>query len=141
MQVCMYCVHHKKEPKKPPEHTSEHVKSQHFLGACPKTHLAQSILQPPTFCLCPGPGPDYNNHTVTEFQNNARRSCSLSTSVQTCPSFNHMEVNIWLGRKGTGKCIGSIANMGLGFEYLFTFPSLSIDYFHTNITVEYSFVC
>jgi len=26
---------HKKEPQEPPEHTSEHVKSQTFLGACP----------------------------------------------------------------------------------------------------------
>ena len=26
---------HENEPKEPPEHTSEHVKSQNFLGACP----------------------------------------------------------------------------------------------------------
>ena len=113
---------HKKEPQEHPEHTSEHVKSQHFLGAYLQTPLAQSILRAPTFCLCPGPGqsswhgPDYNNQTVTEFLNNA--SCSLSTSIQTCPSFNHMGGNIWLGRKGTRRCSESVANMGLGFEYL-----------------------
>ena len=28
---------HEKEPQEPPEHTSEHVKSQNFLGACPQT--------------------------------------------------------------------------------------------------------
>ena len=30
---CTVCMH-EKEPKKPPEHTSEHVKSQDLLGAC-----------------------------------------------------------------------------------------------------------
>ena len=34
----MYCVcKHEKEPQEPPEHTSEHVKSQNFLGVCPQT--------------------------------------------------------------------------------------------------------
>ena len=36
---------HKKEPQKPPEHASEHVKPQNFLGACPQTPLSQSILR------------------------------------------------------------------------------------------------
>ena len=31
----MYCD--EKEPQEPPEHTSEHAKSQNFLGACPQT--------------------------------------------------------------------------------------------------------
>ena len=44
---------HKKEPQKPPEHTSEHVKSQNFLGACPQPPLTQSMG--PAFCICPGP--------------------------------------------------------------------------------------
>jgi len=48
--VCM----HKKEPQKLPEHTSECVKSQNFMGACPQTPLTQSILWGPTFCICPG---------------------------------------------------------------------------------------
>ena len=33
--VCML----EKEPQKSPEHTSEHVKSQNFLGVCPQTPL------------------------------------------------------------------------------------------------------
>ena len=39
---------HEKEPQKPLEHTSEHVKSQNFLGACPQTPL---ILWPPFLYL------------------------------------------------------------------------------------------
>ena len=57
---------HEKEPQEPPEYTSEHVKSQNFLGPCPQTPppLTQSILQGPTFWVCPGPpnplsGPDW----------------------------------------------------------------------------------
>ena len=46
--VCTVCMH-KKEPQKPPEHASEHVKLQNFLGACPQTPLAQSILWAPLF--------------------------------------------------------------------------------------------
>ena len=38
----MYVLH-EKEPLKPPEHTSEHVKSQNFLGACTQTPLKQSM--------------------------------------------------------------------------------------------------
>ena len=52
LQVYMYCVHAR---KRAPEHTSEHVKSQNFLGACHQTPLTQSILRAPTFCICPGP--------------------------------------------------------------------------------------
>ena len=57
---------HAKEPQEPPEHTSEHVKSQTFLGACPQTPLTQFILLGPTFCICPGP------------PQSSRRSWSLS---------------------------------------------------------------
>ena len=48
---------HEKELQEPPEpeHTSEHVKSQNFLGACPQTPLTQSILWGSTFCICPAP--------------------------------------------------------------------------------------
>ena len=52
-QVGMYTVcMRKKKPQKPPEHTSEHVKSQNFLGVCPQSP-PNSIS--PTFCICPGP--------------------------------------------------------------------------------------
>ena len=49
---------HEKEPQKPPEHTSEHVKSQHFLAACPQPPLTQSILWGPTFVFALGPPPN-----------------------------------------------------------------------------------
>ena len=52
--VCTVCMH-KKEPQKPPEHASEHVKPQNFLGACPQTPLAQSILWAPLFVFALGP--------------------------------------------------------------------------------------
>ena len=48
----MYILHEKK-PQKPPEHTSEHVKSQNFLGACPQTPLKQSIAYRPHFLYLP----------------------------------------------------------------------------------------
>ena len=35
---------HEKEPHEPQDHTSEHVKSQNFLEACPQTLVTQSIL-------------------------------------------------------------------------------------------------
>ena len=44
---------HDKEPQEPPEHTSEHVKSQNFLGRA----LTQSMLCGPTLCICPAPPP------------------------------------------------------------------------------------
>ena len=47
--LCM----HKKEPQKLPEHITEHVKSQNFLGACSETSLTQSILFTPVFALGP----------------------------------------------------------------------------------------
>ena len=46
---------HKKEPQEPPEHTSEDVKLQNFLEACPQTPLTQSVLWDPTFCIYPAP--------------------------------------------------------------------------------------
>ena len=57
LQVYMYCVHARKRASGAPEHTSEHVKSQNFQGACPQTLLRQSILRGHTFCICPGPPP------------------------------------------------------------------------------------
>ena len=108
---------HEKEPQDPSKHTSEHVTYQHFLGRAPRPPCTVHIAGP-HFLYLPWAWPIlYNNHTVTKFQNNA--SCSLSASVQTCPSFNHMGGNIWLDRKGTRRCSGSVANMGLGFEYSF----------------------
>ena len=44
MYVLYACT--KTEPQKLPEHTSEHVKAQNFLGACPQT---------PSYNLCYGP--------------------------------------------------------------------------------------
>ena len=44
-----------KEPLKSPERTSEHVKSQNFLGACPRTPLIQSIAWAPLFVFALGP--------------------------------------------------------------------------------------
>ena len=50
VHVCM----HKKEPQKPPEHTSECVKYQNCLGACPRTPLTQSLLWAPLFVFALG---------------------------------------------------------------------------------------
>ena len=47
-QVCTVCML-KKEPQKPPEHTSKLVKSQNFLGACPQTPLHTIYSMDPTF--------------------------------------------------------------------------------------------
>ena len=49
--VCMS----EKEPQKPPEHTSEQVKSQNFLGACAPDPPHTIYKRGPTFCICPGP--------------------------------------------------------------------------------------
>jgi len=40
---------HEKKPQKPPEHASEHVKSQNFLGVCPHK------LWAPLFVFALGP--------------------------------------------------------------------------------------
>ena len=54
LQVCMYTVcMHEKEPQETPEHTSEVVKSQNCLKACPQTPLTQSILSGPTLPWAP----------------------------------------------------------------------------------------
>ena len=45
---------HEKESQEPPELTSEHVKSQNFLGACPQTPSYNSYCRAPLFCTCPG---------------------------------------------------------------------------------------
>jgi len=36
-------------PQEPPEHTSEHVKPQNFLGACPQIPFQQSVFRGPIF--------------------------------------------------------------------------------------------
>ena len=46
LQVFMYCMHAKRSLRTPPEHTSEHVKSQNCLVASPQT---------PSHTLCYGP--------------------------------------------------------------------------------------
>ena len=38
---------HKKEPQKPPEHNSEHVKPQHFLEVCAQTTPYTIYIMPP----------------------------------------------------------------------------------------------
>ena len=43
--VCM----HEKGPQEPPEHTSEHVKYQTFLGVCPQTLLTHPFCGAPVF--------------------------------------------------------------------------------------------
>jgi len=45
---------HKKEPQKPPEHTSEHVNSQ-FSGGVPPDPPHTTFIMSPTFCIYPGP--------------------------------------------------------------------------------------
>ena len=56
-QVCMYCMHVRKG-QKPPEHTSEHVKSQFFFGGgergIPPAPPCTIYRLDPTFCICPG---------------------------------------------------------------------------------------
>ena len=51
--VCTVC-RLEKEPQKPPEHTSEHVKSQKkkFWGRAPRHPI---YSRGPTLCICPGP--------------------------------------------------------------------------------------
>ena len=49
--VCIVCMH-KKEPQKPPEHTSDHVKSPNFLSACPQTP-SQNLYYGPCFLYLP----------------------------------------------------------------------------------------
>ena len=77
LQVYMYCLHaHKKKTQEPPEHTSEHVKSQNFLGECPQTPLTQSILWGPTSCICPGPTPILSAALVAMYLSGCQnRSC------------------------------------------------------------------
>ena len=99
----MYCVHASGAPR---THFRAHAT---FPGGMPPDppHTIHIFV----FALGltnPLGGSDYNNQTVTKFQNYA--SCSLSASIQTCPSFNHMGGNIWLGTKGTGRSSGSVAS-------------------------------
>ena len=61
LQVYMYTVcMHEKEPQETPEHTSEVVKCQNCLKACPQTPLTQSILSGPTLPWAPPPPPPPN---------------------------------------------------------------------------------
>ena len=50
--VCTLCMDDK-EPHEPPEHTSEHVKSQNFPGHAPRPP-SYNLVYSPTFCICPG---------------------------------------------------------------------------------------
>ena len=63
----MYCMHAQKGASEAPRTRSEHVKPQHFLGACPQTPLVQSVLWAPLFVFALGPshplgGPGPHNH-------------------------------------------------------------------------------
>ena len=68
----------KKEPQKPPEHTSEHVKHQNFSGGVPPDPTPTIYIMGPALCICPGPLPssrrpwDYVNTREVEgvVQNN-----------------------------------------------------------------------
>ena len=66
MATCRYV-----KVQKPPEHTSEHVKSQNFLGACPQIPITQSILWAPLFVFALDPyhpvsGPVSNSQSGIE---------------------------------------------------------------------------
>ena len=68
LQVYMYCAHARKRASEAPEHTSEHVKSQNFFGACPQTPSHNPFCGPPIFLFALGPpnplgGPDSTNYT------------------------------------------------------------------------------
>ena len=53
MYVLYACL--KRSLKKPPEHTSEHVKSQNFQGRAPRPPLTQCLLWAPLFLFALGP--------------------------------------------------------------------------------------
>ena len=77
-QVYMYCM--KRSLLNPPEHTSEHVKSRNFLGACTQTPLKQSIVWAPLFVFAPGPhnplgGPAYKPKKSPFYSIFARQLC------------------------------------------------------------------
>ena len=78
---------HKKEPQKPPEHASEHVKPQNFLGACPQTPLAQSILWALLFVFALGlshplGGPAcMQNSTLANIDHNCCKNLVYSTHM------------------------------------------------------------
>ena len=55
LQVYMYCVRTRKRAPGAPRTHSRTLRSQNFLGACPRTPCTESILWGPTFCICPGP--------------------------------------------------------------------------------------
>ena len=57
LQVYMYCVMHEKELQESTQHTSEHVKPQHFLGVYPQTPLTQIHIVGPHFLYLPCPHP------------------------------------------------------------------------------------
>ena len=53
LQVCMYCVHARKGASEAPR---TRFRSMKFLGACPQTPLAQSIIDAdPLFVIALGP--------------------------------------------------------------------------------------
>ena len=70
LQLYMYCVHAQKRASEPPEHTSAHVKSQHFWGACPQTPSHNPFCGAPLFVNALGPpnplgDPDVNSYLPT----------------------------------------------------------------------------
>ena len=80
---------HEKDPHEPPEHTSEHVKSQNFLGAFPKTPVTQSILWTLLFVFALG-SPDALGGPGCKLANKSPASrklhiyCSDLDSITSC---------------------------------------------------------
>ena len=68
----MYCVHARKEPQEPSEHTSEHVKSQNFLGACPQPPSYNPFCGAPLFVFALGPPNPLGGHVQSYSQSQAR---------------------------------------------------------------------
>ena len=77
---------HKKESQKPPEYTSEHVKSQNFLGAYPQTPLTQSTAWAPLFVFALGPhnplgGPVWEHDYIWIASTMGSRKCSYDVFI------------------------------------------------------------
>ena len=99
--VCM----HEKEPQESPEHTSEVVKSQNCLRACPQTHLTQSILRGPTFLHLPWAPPQTSRRPWPHLCTKGSPRWALSTLLElsgelysklapsTCPQKLRYEVH------------------------------------------------
>ena len=85
LQVCMYCVHAQKRASGAPRTHFRAWKISKFPGCMPPTPLTQSVLQGPTFCICP-PNPlgglGYHKNALTIVAQYALSlHCSFSVNV------------------------------------------------------------